>query len=104
MENETCMEYLFHSIGSDHANNINQEILLNASNEFRNIWNLVKKLRDLARVDVKKITGFLDAVQEGLQKGTWSAATRICLQADNEYRHIRRYIRPSFLEDFKVSS
>ncbi|XP_045206728.2 uncharacterized protein LOC123558968 [Mercenaria mercenaria] len=103
MEEKTCMEYLFHSVQGNHLNNINQDILFNASNEFRNVWNLVKKLRDLARVDVRKITRFLDAVQEGLEKKAWIAAVRQCSQAENEYRQIRRYIRPSFLDDFKVS-
>lgn len=103
MEDETCMEYLFRCVLNDHPKDIDQNILFNASNEFRNLWNLVKKLRELARIDVQKITRFLDAVQEALEKNSWSGAAIQCLQAKSEYKQIRRYIRPSFLEDFKVS-
>lgn len=102
MDEQTCMQYLFHSVENYQTNNINQNILFNASNEFRNIWNLVKNLRDLARVDVHKITRFLDAVQDALENKCWIAAARQCLQADKEYKQIRRYIRPSFMDDFKV--
>lgn len=102
MEEQTCMEYVFDSIQNSRFSNINQDILFNASNEFRNLWNLVKKLRDLARVDVQKITKFLDAVQEAIVKRNWTGASRQCVEAENEYRQIRRYIRPSYLEDFKV--
>ncbi|KAL4229699.1 hypothetical protein ACF0H5_010087 [Mactra antiquata] len=102
MEDLTCMEYLLQCANNNNQCLITQDILLNASNEFRNIWNLVKKLQSVARIDVRKITKFLDSVQDSLTDKKWDTTSTLGVYADLEYEQIKKYIRASYLEEYKV--
>lgn len=108
MEDLTCMDYLLHCAGHSKHEQITQALLLNAFNEFKNIWNLVKKLQSVSRIDVNKITRFLDGVQDGLVKSEnkkWEAVSIQCVNAaEHEYRQIKKYIRPSYLDDYMVNN